>query len=301
MPITTGNHPTALWPGVHDFFGAKYAEKPEIWRQIFEVNPSNKKFERVVEIKGFGLPVIKQEGASISYDTELQGDIADYVHVVYGLGYIVTKEELSDNLYEQVSPARAGRLAFSMRQGKEVVHANIFNNGFDSNFTGPNGVELFSTAQVTDDGTQSNHIATAADLSEAVLEDLVIQVRNANNSKGLTIALEPEMLLIPVDLEFEARRILDSLLQNDTANNAINVLRSSGVFPKGILVNPYLTDIDAFFVLTDAPESFTTFQRWEREFVMDNDFGTGNALAKSEERYSTKWTDFRGGYASPGA
>ena len=301
MPITTGNHPTALWPGVEDFYGAKYAEKPELWNQVFQVKSSDQAFEREVEVKGFGLPVIKSEGASITYDAEFQGDVKDYLPVVYGLGYIVTEEEIEDNLYKQVGEERAGRLAFSMRQGKEVIHANIFNNGFDSNFVGANGVELFSTAQVTEDGTQSNHIATAADLSETVLEDLVIQIRKATNSKGLTVKLEPEMLLIPVDLEFEARRILESLLQNDTANNAVNVLRSSGVFPKGILVNSFYTDTDAFYIQTDAPNGLTTFQRRERRFQQDNDFGTGNALAKSDERYSTGWTDFRGAFASPGA
>lgn len=300
MVITTGNHPVALWPGVHDFFGAKYEEKPMVWEQLFEVNSSNKAFERVAEIKGFSLPKIKPQGDSVAYDDEFQGDIKDYTHTVYALGYICTEEELEDDLYEQVSMARAGRLAFSMRQGKEVVHANIYNRAFDSDFTGANGVELLSTAQVTDNGTQSNHIATAADMSEAALEDLAIQVRKATNSRGLTVAIQPDCLIVPLDLEFEAHRILDSILQNDSANNATNVLRSTNVFPGGIIPNVYLTDNDAFFIKTDAPEGLTHFVRRAPRFVRDNDFNTGNALAKADERYSVGWTDWRGLFGSPG-
>jgi len=301
MTITTGNHPVALWPGVHAFFGAKYDEKPEIWTQIFAIESSNKAFERVPEIKGFGLPVIKPQGASVSYEDEFQGDIEDYTHTVYALGYIVTEEEMEDDLYEEVGMRRAGRLAFSMRQGKEVIHANHLNNAFDSNFTGADGVELLSTAHITDDGTQSNHIATAADLSEAALEDLVIQTRKATNSKGLTIAIQPKMLIVPNEGEFESHRILESILQNDTANNAINALRSTGAFPEGILVNPYLTDTDAFFIQTNAPEGMTHFNRREKRFQRDNDFDTGNAKAKADDRYSSGWSDWRGMFGSPGA
>ena len=301
MTITTGNHPVGLWPGVHDFFGAKYDEKPEIWQQVFDINPSDKAFERVAEIKGFGLPLIKSEGTSVAFEDEFQGDISDFVHVVYALGYVVTEEEMQDNLYEQLGPARAGRLAFSMRQGKEIVHANHFNRAFNSSFTGPDGVELISTAHITDNGTQSNHIATAADLSEAALEDLTIQVRKATNSKGLTVAIQPQMVMVANEGEFEAHRILDSILQNDTANNAMNVLRSTGAFPGGILVNPYLTDPDAFFIKTNAPEGMTHFMRREKRFQRDNDFGTGNALAKADDRYSSGWSDWRGIFGSPGA
>lgn len=301
MTISTGNHPADKWPGIYAFFGAKYDEEPEIWTQIFEVHSSNKSFERVPEIKGFGLPIIKAEGASVSYEDEFQGDIKDYKHVVYALGYIVTEEDLEDSLYEEVGMRRAGRLAFSMRQGKEVVHADHLNRAFNSNFKGADGVELLSTAHVTDDGTQSNHIAAAADLSEAALEDLVILVRKATNSKGLTVALQPRQLIIPNEEEFNAHRILDSILQNNTANNALNVLRSTGAFPEGILVNPYLTDVDAFFVQTNAPEGMTHFSRRGKRFQRDNDFGTGNALAKADDRYSSGWSDWRGMYGSPGS
>jgi len=301
MTITTGNHPVTLWPGVRAFFGAKYDEEPEIWSQIFDIQTSDKAFERIPEIKGFGLPQIKAEGASVAFEDEFQGDIKDYKHVVYALGYIVTEEEMDDDLYEEVGMRRAGRLAFSMRQGKEVVHADHLNRAFNSSFTGADGVELLSVIHITDDGTQSNRLAVDADLSEAALEDLVIQVRKATNSKGLTVNIQPRRLIIPNDEEFNAHRILDSILQNDTANNAMNVLRSTNAFPDGILVNTYLTDTDAFFVQTNAPEGMSHFNRREKRFQRDNDFGTGNALAKADDRYSSGWSDWRGMFGSSGA
>lgn len=299
--ITTGNHPKALWPGMHAFFGRKYNEHPVEYTTLFDMERSSKNYEEDTEVTGFGLAPVKTEGASTSYDSESQSWTKRYVHTAYSLGYIVTREELDDNLYEVVSRRRIRALAFSMRQTKEIVAANVYNRAFNSSYTGGDGKELLATDHPTLDGTQSNELATAADLSEASLEDLAIQIMNAKNSRGLRISVMPRCLIVPPALAFEATRILNSQLQSGTANNDINALRSMGTFPEGIKVNHYLTDTDAFFIRTNVPDSMRGFDRIRVEFTQDNDFDTDNAKAKAYERYSFGWSDWRGLFGSPGA
>lgn len=299
--ISTGNHPKALWPGIKAWFGRKYQEHQEEYSQIFDRSPSNKAYEERVQLTGFGLAPVKPQGQGVSYDSENQGYVSRLTNVTYALGYIVTMEEREDGLYEEVSMRRSGALAFSMRQTKENVGANIFNRAFNSSYTGGDGKELCATDHPTRDGTQSNELSVAADLSEASLEDLCILVMGAKNTRGLKINLMPRKLIVPRQLVFEAERILKSTLQNDTANNAINALRSSGMFPDGAAVNHYLSDPDAFFVKTNCPEGLIYQERKALAFTRDNDFDTENAKAKAVERYVFGWADWNAVYGSPGA
>jgi len=299
--INTGNHPKALWPGVFSMFGMSYTNRDQ-WRDLVTVQTSDKHREEMVQNNGFGLAAVKEQGASIGYDTTSQGGTATALHVVYGLGYIVTREAIEDNLYEKLAMGRAKALKRSMVETKNTVVGNWFNRGFDTNYpVGPDSVAMFSASHTSSSGLQSNLLSTAADLSEASLEDLVIQANGATDDRGNKIALQVMSLHIPRQLEFEAARILKSINQNDTANNAINALRATGTFPDGVKVNNFFTDPDAFFVKTDVSDGLTLFQRRELEFTKDNDFGTENALAKATERYSLQIGDFREWYASAGA
>ena len=299
--ITTGNHPKALWPGIRAWWGRTYDEHQVEYTDLFEVQNSEKAYEEDVQVTGFGLAPVKAEGASISYDSESQGYVSRYTHVAYALGFIVTYEERKDNLYEVVGTRRAKSNAFSMRQTKENVAANVYNRGFNSSYTGGDGTELLATDHSTLSGSQSNELATAADMSEASLEDLCIQIMGATNDRGLKISLMPKSLIVPRQLWFEANRILKSTLQNDTANNAVNVLKATNALPGGIKVNHYLTDADAFFIRTNAPQGMIMFDRDHIPLERENDFNTKNALAASYDRYSVGWTDWRGVYGSPGA
>lgn len=300
--ITTGNHPAALWPGIHAFWGRKYQEhKPQYVDLFDEGLASNKSYEEDVEVTGFGLAPKKSEGAAAVYDSESQGATTRYTHVAYALGYVVTYEELQDNLYEVVSRRRSAALAFSHRQTKENVAANVYNRAFNSSYTFGDGKELLATDHPTLSGNQSNELATAADLSEAALEDLLIQIMGATNSRGLKISIMPRSLIVPRQLWFDANRILKSTLQNDTANNAVNVLKATNALPDGVKGNVYLTDQDAWFVRTNAPNGLQHFEREAISFDQDNDFDTKNAKAMCYERYSFGATDWRALYGSPGA
>jgi len=300
--ITTGSFAKALWPGINKWYGLKYNEYSPEWPEIFDKNTSNKAFEEEVGATGYGLAQVKTEGASITYDDMEQGFISRYTHITYALGFIITQEMFDDNLYSEIGLRRAQSLAFSIRQTKEVVAANVLNRAFSSSYTGGDGLELCSELHVNKSGgTWANELDTAADLSDTSLEQACIDIAGFTNDRGLTIKVLPKKLIIPPDLEFEAARILKSIQQPGTANNDINAIRVLGKIPQGYCVNHFLTDTDAFFIKTDAPEGLKLFQRKPMTFGTDNDFDTTNAKFKSSERYSVGWSDPRGIFGSPGA
>lgn len=299
--ITTGNHPKALWPGMRKFFGRSYAEHPMEWSQIFEEVESEKAYEEDQELTGFSYAPVKAQGGSVSYQSESAGYTKRYTHVVYGSGYIVTREEKDDNLYTEVSKKRIKALAFALRQTEETIAANILNRAFNSSYTGGDAKELCATDHPSLSGSQSNELAVAADMSEGAIEDLGIQIMNAQNSIGMKIAVMSKRLIIPTALAFEAQRIVKSQLQSGTANNDVNAIRQMNLFPDGISVNHYLTDTDAWFVQTNVPNGLVRMTRRKTEFGNDSDFDTENAKAKATMRFAVGWTDWRGLFGSPGA
>jgi len=298
--ISTGNHPKALWPGIKAWWGRVYDEHKVEYTDLFDMDTSRQNYEEDVQVTGFGLAPVKPQGMGVEYDSETQGYIKRYTHVVYALGYIVTREELEDNLYVVVSKRRAQALAFSMRQTKENIAAQIYNRAFTAG-TGGDGSYLCVDDHASKSGDQSNLLAAASDLNEAAIEDMIIQIMGANNDRGLKISLMPKSLHVHRSDWFEANRILKSVLQNDTANNALNVLKSTNALPGGIKVNHYFSDSDAWFIRTNAPRGMIGYQRRPIEFTQDNDFDTENAKAKNTERYVFGWTDWRGVWGTPGA
>jgi hypothetical protein len=293
--ITTGTHPKALWPGVHAFWGQVYDEHPTEYTDLFDTLDSDKAYEEETQITGFGLAPVKPQGTPISYDSEVQGPTARYTHIAYALGFIVTYEELRDNLYKMISERRAKANAFSIAQTIENIGAAVYNNAFSSSFPVADGVALCSTAHVnTTGGTYSNALSPAADLAEASLEDLTIQIMGLQTDRGLPISIMPQSLHIPRQEWYNANRILQSVLQNNTANNAINVLKATNAFPKGIKMNHYFTSATAWFIRTNCPNGMQLFWRDRPSFDQDNDFDTKNAKAATYLRFSVGNTDPRG-------
>jgi hypothetical protein len=298
--INTGSHPKLLWPGVHATWGQVYAQHSPQYTDLYDVLTSNKAYEQDVQITGFGLAPIKGQGASVTYDSEMQGWVSTYAHVAYGLGYIVTYEELQDNLYKEVATRRAKANAFSMNQTIENVAAFLYNNAFNTTYWAmPDGQALISNAHVNPSGgTFSNQLTPGADLSEAALEDICIQIMNTTQDRGLKISILPESLHIATAEWFNANRILKSVLQAHTGNNAINVLKATNAFPKGIKMNHYFTNPNAWFVRTNCPNGMQMFWRNKPQFSQDNDFDTKNAKAASYMRFSVGATDPRGIFGS---
>lgn len=299
--ITSGSFAKALWPGVNAWYGREYDQYPVEWDKLFDKFTSERAFEEDVGISSFGLASVKSEGAGITYDAEKQGFITRYQHVVYALGFIITREMMEDDLYDVVGQRKAQGLAFSMRQTKEIVAANVYNRAFNSSYTGGDGVSLVNASHPTiAGGTFSNQIATAADLSEAALEQACIDIAGFTNDRGLLIGVRPESLVISRYMPFEARRILGTEGRVGTDNNDLNAIKDMGMIPKTI-VNHYLTDADAWFIRTNVKNGMKYFERRADAFDMDNDWDTENAKFKATSRYSFGWTDPRAIYGSAGA
>lgn len=300
--INTASHPKLLWPGVHAVWGQVYDAHDKEYPDLFEQLTSQKAYEQDVEVTGFGLAPVKGQGAPVSYDSEIQGWVSTYAHVAYALGFIVTHEELKDNLYKEVATRRARANAFSVQQTIENVAALIYNDAFAGTYYRmPDGQPLISNAHVNaPGGVFSNALTPGADLSEAALEDICIQIMNATNSRGLKISVMPKSLHIPTSEFFNAERILKSTLQSHTGNNAINVLKAQNAFPGGAKVNHFFNNTNAWFVRTNVPQGMQMFMREAPEFDQDNDFDTKNAKAASYMRFSVGATDPRGIYGSNG-
>jgi hypothetical protein len=299
--INSSSFAKALYPGVNAWYGKAYGEYATEYNKLFETYKSTRQFEEDVGVSSFGLAVVKPEGAPITFDSERQAFITRYNHVVYALGFVITREIMDDDQYDVVGQRKAQGLAYSMRQTKEIVAANTYNRAFNSSFVGGDGKELLATDHPNfAGGTFANELTTAADLSEAALEQACIDIAGFTNDRGLLIAAKPKTLIIPRQLMFEAKRILGTDGQVYSADNTLNAIKAMGMIPE-VVVNHYLTDTDAWFIRTDVPHGMKHFERRADAFEMDNDFDTENAKFKATARYSFGWTDPRGLFGSPGA
>ena len=301
--ITTGAHPKALWPGVHAFWGQRYDEHPKEYPDLVEELDSEMSYEQDAQITPFGLAPVKPEGGAITYDSEVQGPVQTYNHIAYALGYIVTFEELRDNLYEKISMNRAAANAFAITQTIETVVAAVYNDGFTGNvYLNADGQPLCSAARPnTTGGTWANELSPGADLMEASLEDMSILAMGLQDDRGNLISIVPTSLHIARQEWFNAHRILKSVLQSGTGNNDVNVLKMTNAFPKGIKMNHYFTNPNAWFTRTNCPNGMTMFWRDRPIFDQDNDFDTKNAKAATYMRFSVGNTDPRGILGSNGS
>lgn len=298
--IQTGTLPKLLRPGIMTIWGTSYEEHNVQYTQLFKVETSNKKYEELMEYIGFGLATIKPEGKGITYDTDAQGPVTRLQSVTYALGFMVSREAAKDGLYMDVIRRRVPRLARSMRITKEHVHAQVYSRAFNSSYQGGDAKELCATDHPTFDGTQQNELTNAANLSEASIEDLLVLISDMKDSRGIEIAVQGRSLIVPTALQFDAHRIVKSVLQNDTAANAVNAIRSMGMLPDGVIVNNYLSSTTAFFIRTDQPDGMVSLQREAIEFGEDGDFDTHNQKYQAFERYIPGWGDWRGVAGTPG-
>jgi len=302
MAISRAQLLKELLPGLNALFGMEYARYGEEHKEVFETESSERSFEEETKLSGFSAAPVKNEGSAIAYDNGQEAWTARYTHETIALGFSLTEEAIEDNLYDSLSSRYTKALARAMAYTKQVKAAAILNNGFDSDYTGGDGVELFSTAHpLISGGTNSNTPATAADLNETSLEAAVIQIAAWTDERGLLIAAKPRKLVVPPALMFVATRILETELRVATADNDINALKSNGSIPEGYTVNHFLTDTDAWFLTTDVPNGLKHFVRTPMATSMDGDFDTGNVRYKARERYSFGWSDPLGVFGSPGA
>ena len=291
-----------LEPGLNALFGMEYDRYENQHTEIFETETSDRAFEEEVMLSGFGAAPVKGEGQAVSFDTANESFTARYTHETIALAFAITEEAIEDNLYDRLSSRYTRALARSMSNTKQVKAASVLNNAFDSTFTFGDGKELCATDHPTaGGGTFRNELSTAADLNETSLEQSLIDISGFIDERGLKIALMGRKLIIPVNLQFVAERLMASNMRPATADNDVNAIRNMGMLPEGYVVNHFLTDTDAFFIKTDSPNGFKHFERAGIATSMEGDFDTGNVRYKARERYSFGVSDPRCVFGSPGA
>ena len=305
MAISRAQLAKELEPSLNALFGMSYDTYDREFEEIFSIEDSQRAFEEEVLITGFGSAPVKTEGQGVSFDTASEGFTARYTHDTIALAFSLTDEAVEDNLYDSLGRRYVKALARSMANTKEVKGADVLNNAFNTSFAGGDGQPLISTAHpLAGGGTLANRATTMADLNETSLEDSLIDISTFTDDRGLTISVQATKLVVPPQLVFVADRILNSQQRVGTADNDINAIRNTGVLPGGYTVNHYLTDPDAYFLLTSVTESgegLKMFQRTAMETSMEPDFSTGNIRYKARERYSFGFSDWRGIYGSQGA
>jgi len=301
MAISRAQLLKELLPGLNALFGLEYAKYGEEHTEIFETETSDRSFEEELKLSGFSAAPVKDEGSAIEYDNAQEAWTARYTHETVAMGFSITEEAIEDNLYDSLSSRYTKALARAMAYTKQVKAANILNTGFAGPTYG-DGQTLLSTAHpLISGGVNSNRPAIAADLNETSLEAAIIQIAAWTDERGLLIAAQPKKLVIPPALQFVATRLMETEGRVGTADNDINALRANGSIPGGYTVNHYLTDTNAWFLMTDVPNGLKHFTRAAMATSMDGDFDTGNSRYKARERYSFGVSDPLGIYGSPGA
>ena len=291
-----------LEPGLNALFGLEYNRYENEHAEIFVSETSDRAFEEEVMLSGFGSAPVKAEGGAVQFDDANESFTARYTHETIAMAFAITEEAIEDNLYDRLAGRYTRALARSMANTKQVKAANVLNNAFNSSFTGGDGVELCSDAHpILSGGTFANELSTAADLSETSLEQSLIDIASFVDERGLKISTQGVKLIIPKELQFTAERILKTPQRVGTADNDINAMASMGMIPQGYRINHFLTDTDAFFIMTDAPNGLKQFVRAPIKTAIEGDFDTGNVRFKARERYSFGFSDPRGIFGSPGA
>ena len=302
MAISRSQLAKELEPGLNALFGMEYARYESQHAEIFETESSDRAFEEETMIVGFGNAKTKTEGQGVAYDSASEGFTSRYSHETIALAFALTEEAIEDNLYDRLGARYTKALARSMAHTKQVKAASVLNNAFSSSFTGGDGVALVSTAHpLSGGGTFSNRPSTYSDLNETSLEDALISVSTFVDDRNMVIALQGKKLVVPPQLQFVVDRLLQTPGRVSTSDNDINAIKNMGMVSEGYTVNNFLTDNDAWFLMTDCPDGFKHFERSPLSTSMEGDFDTGNVRFKARERYSFGFSNPRAVFASQGA
>ena len=301
MAISRAQLAKELEPGLNALFGLEYDRYENEHSEIFDEETSDRAFEEEVMLAGFTTAPVKEEGSAITFDSALDTYTARYTMETIALAFSITEEAIEDNLYDRLASRYTKALARSMAQTKQIKAASILNNAFSTSSPIGDGAALCSSAHPSLSGNQRNQLSTAADLNETSLEQMLIDISGITDERGLKVAIRGTKLIIPKELQFIAERLMATNLRTATADNDINALRSMGMLPQGAVVNHFLTDTDAFFIKTDAPNGFKLFNRSPIKTAMEGDFDTGNMRFKARERYSFGVSDWRCVFGTAGA
>jgi len=303
MAISRGQLVKELEPGLNALFGLEYKRYENQHAEIYATETSDRAFEEEVMLSGFANAAVKPEGSGVVFDNAQETYTARYTMETVALAFAITEEAIEDNLYDRLASRYTKALARSMANTKQIKAVDPLIQGLPTtdNFDSGDGVSLFNTAHPTIAGTVSNTLATQADLNETSLEQSLIDIAAMTDERGLKIAARGLKMIVPSELQFTAERLMKSQGRTSTADNDINAIASMGMIPQGYRVNNFLTDTDAFYIITVVPNGMKYFERTPIRTAMEGDFDTGNVRYKARERYRFGVSDYRGIFGVEGA
>ena len=303
MAISRAQLVKELEPGLNALFGLEYKRYENQHAEIYTSESSDRAFEEEVMLSGFGSAQVKGEGSGVAFDDAQETFTARYSHETVALAFAITEEAIEDNLYDRLAARYTKALARSMSNAKQVKAVEPLINGLPgvNTFLSGDGESLFGVAHPTLNGSFQNTLTTQADLNETSLEQSLIDIGKMTDERGLKVAARGVKMIVPQENQFTAERLMKSQGRTGTADNDINAIVSMGMIPQGYRVNNYLTDSDAFYIITDVPNGMKMFTRAPLTTAMEGDFDTGNVRYKARERYSFGVSDPRGIFGVEGA
>ena len=300
-PMRSTDFRSIVEPILNETFDGVYEQRADEYKQVFEERkgiPRNYHEEPV--LYGFGAAPELPDGMAVTYQSGGVLFLQRYLYKVYGLAFALTKVLVEDGDHIRIGQTYAKHLAQSLIETKETLGANILNRAFNASYPGGDGKSLVATDHPIVNGTFSNQLTTAANLSQTSLEQLLIQIRNAVDNNGKRIRLTPKAIVAGPSNVFQAEVLLKSVLRTGAANNDINPVKSMGLLADGQANLSRITSTTAWWIKTDAPEGLKLMMRRGLEKSMEGDFETDSMRYKATERYAFGWTDPRTIYGTPG-
>lgn len=295
-------------PIMNDNFNGVYAQRRDEWKPLFTQKQGLERSSHVQTVLyGFGNAPVTGDGEPLTYDTGGTMWSINFPYDQIALGFGITLMAMEDSEHMDMAATFGRHLAQSMYETEEILAANIFNNGFNASYSqmGGDGQPLFSANHAMANGNVFSNVGTAASLSMTSLEQMLIQISLATDSMGKPIRLNPESLVVPPALRFQAEVALKSILTPDTvASNQINPVNSLGMLEKGVQVVTRLTSQSAYYITTDlnakGDMGLVRFNRRNLTGDSQNDFNTSTTQFKKSMRYRFGWVDSRGCYGNVG-
>ena len=283
-----------LEPGLRSVFYLTFDElaAPSRIPMLFNVMGSAQANEYFLGVGGMS-DWEEYEGA-IEYDDPEQGYKTTLTHKEYVKAFKVERKLVDDDLYNIIN-ARPRQLAMSAARTREKHAASIFNNAFSTSYVGGDAKPLCESAghpySPGNSSTQTNE-GTSALSYDTVVETRRL-MREYKDDRAEIVAINPDTIIYPPELEETASAIINTMNKVDTADYHDSLVKRVGI--KGVMWD-YLTDANNWFMIDSqlAKIHLLWLDRAPLEFAMDptSDFRL-EARYRGYMRYSYGWSDWR--------
>ena len=301
MPLTSGNFADLLAPGLKSIFDDELAGRPApMIDMLFNVQSSTRFEEQHQGMGAQGLvPMFDGTVPYADFDAGYRVDIRNYE---LAQGIQIERRLVDDDQTGQIR-ARAGNMGAAFANTIESDAADVFINAFTDSGTnrmgaataGADGVALLSTAHpyspANTNNTQSNEGTLALTIDN--LDTTRQAMRNFTDDKGQLLGVNPDMLLVPPELERTATQIVSERALYEPGSAQYDVNMFSGRF-RPIVWNR-LTDGNAWFLMDSRLMKQHLIWQWRfrPEFAQSEDFDGLTAKFRGYMRYGIGWTDWK--------